>query len=54
MHIYLNVHGMLEQLRQKAELEKTRGPRVRINIIFNGMIACFCSIDNGGWFSRCR
>jgi hypothetical protein len=29
MHIYLNVHGMLEQLRQKADLEKTRGPRVR-------------------------
>ena len=29
MHVYLNVHGMLEQLRQKAETEKTRGPRVR-------------------------
>ena len=28
MHIYLNVHGMLEQLRQKADTEKTRGPRV--------------------------
>jgi hypothetical protein len=27
--MYLNVHGMLEQLRQKAELEKTRGPRVK-------------------------
>ncbi len=32
MHIYLNVHGMLEQLRQKADLEKTRGPRVREKI----------------------
>lgn len=31
MHIYLNVHGMLEQLRQKADAEKTRGPRVRQN-----------------------
>ena len=28
MHIYLNVHGMLEQLRQKADTDKTRGPRV--------------------------
>ena len=28
MHIYLNVHGMLEQLRQKADADKTRGPRV--------------------------
>ncbi|CAF1661838.1 unnamed protein product [Adineta ricciae] len=30
MHIYLNVHGMLEQLRQKADAEKTRGPRIMI------------------------
>ncbi|CAF0747119.1 unnamed protein product [Didymodactylos carnosus] len=30
MHIYLNVHGMLEQLRQKAETDKTRGPRVMV------------------------
>ncbi|CAF3682803.1 unnamed protein product [Rotaria sordida] len=30
MHIYLNVHGMLEQLRQKAESEKTRGPRIMV------------------------
>ncbi|CAF1072694.1 unnamed protein product [Adineta steineri] len=30
MHIYLNVHGMLEQLRQKAETEKTRGPRIMV------------------------
>lgn len=30
MHIYLNVHGMLEQLRQKADTDKTRGPRVRL------------------------
>ncbi|CAM4771744.1 unnamed protein product [Rotaria magnacalcarata] len=30
MHIYLNVHGMLEQLRQKADAEKTRGPRIMV------------------------
>lgn len=30
MHIYLNVHGMLEQLRQKADVDKTRGPRIMV------------------------
>lgn len=28
MVMYLNLHGALEQMRQKAELEISRGPRV--------------------------
>ena len=28
MVIYLNLHGALEQMRQKAELDISRGPRV--------------------------
>ena len=31
MVMYLNVHVALEQMRQKAEEENTRGPRVCIN-----------------------
>lgn len=34
MRVYLNVHGMLEQLRIKADVEKTRGPRVRFSCHF--------------------
>lgn len=53
MHIYLNVHGMLEQLRQKADSEKTRGPRVRKkNLIFADENE-YCSIDHGNRFTRC-
>ena len=32
MILYLNTHMALEQLRQKAEKEDTRGPRVRIEL----------------------
>ena len=28
MTVYVNVHAALEQMRQKAEEERTRGPRV--------------------------
>jgi len=54
MHIYLNVHGMLEQLRQKAEAEKTRGPRVREKNKLMCFEDNFVLIDNDNWFTGCR
>ena len=31
--MYLNAHTALEQLRQKAEEDVSRGPRVYVNVI---------------------
>ena len=30
MTMYLNTHAAMEQMRQKADLEETRGPRVLV------------------------